>query len=612
MFAPTGTYTARCSGIFYKESDGLLKALKASKSGDTVVMLENQTLKESVTVPKDVFLLLPCEDGDTGYASNGYSPSATDTNGQTGVSGTVYKTLTVDSGVNIDVYGSVLVNGVVGRKTAGHYDQDITGGYAQIDLYGDINVKSSGYFENSGFVKGSGQMTAENGSTVVDLYIVRNWRGGSQAEAITQSSIINRYKNNGNFVYPMNEIDCHYIQTTLRVESGASFQGAVRMYASSGFNYTRFPQIDNKNGLIRLNEGGYAIKTYDEAAKRSTISLYGGATFSNSSLKIVGISLSTKNYLFPIDGDIGFELNSGNYVVDEDFKLLPGCTVDVAGDASVTVNEGKTLVMYDKFDDVTITSGAPGTEYPSDRDAATLTLEGGSVLTVKDKATIAGHIVAAKGMTSSSYATVSLASTASVSATTYEANGYVVIKSQVSYVNPSTIPLSFIAKLLKSITSVDDAVTPVAGQTYYFAGNEWTTVEPTEQYTVTFNANGHGTAPDAATVNYGGTVILPEMTAVPAGYTYSYNTAADGSGTAYAAGAEITVTANMTLYAVWKQVLLGDIDGNGIVNISDLNTLLENYNKSGSNLKGDIDNNGIVNISDLNTLLENYNKSINS
>ena len=55
----------------------------------------------------------------------------------------------------------------------------------------------------------------------------------------------------------------------------------------------------------------------------------------------------------------------------------------------------------------------------------------------------------------------------------------------------------------------------------------------------------------------------------------------------------------------------GDINRDGIVNISDLNILLANYNLSGTaiiNPNADLNNDNIVNISDLNILLANYGK----
>ena len=78
------------------------------------------------------------------------------------------------------------------------------------------------------------------------------------------------------------------------------------------------------------------------------------------------------------------------------------------------------------------------------------------------------------------------------------------------------------------------------------------------QYTVTYNANGAtaGTAPTDSNSPY---VINSDVTVLgntgdlaKTGHTFNgWNTAANGSGTSYAAGAQFTITANTTLYAQW-------------------------------------------------------------
>jgi hypothetical protein len=74
------------------------------------------------------------------------------------------------------------------------------------------------------------------------------------------------------------------------------------------------------------------------------------------------------------------------------------------------------------------------------------------------------------------------------------------------------------------------------------------------QYTVTYHANGaDGTVPAAQTVNEGRSITLPGA----GGLTYGdrtfngWNTAANGSGAAYAEGATYTVNADTTFYAQW-------------------------------------------------------------
>ena len=56
-------------------------------------------------------------------------------------------------------------------------------------------------------------------------------------------------------------------------------------------------------------------------------------------------------------------------------------------------------------------------------------------------------------------------------------------------------------------------------------------------------------------------------------------------------------------------LLLGDANGDGIVNGGDLNTVLSNYNQTGMDwVHGDFSGDGTVNGGDLNTVLSNYNQ----
>ena len=72
--------------------------------------------------------------------------------------------------------------------------------------------------------------------------------------------------------------------------------------------------------------------------------------------------------------------------------------------------------------------------------------------------------------------------------------------------------------------------------------------------TITFNANGgSGTVPSTISTYVGVANTIPSNSLTRTGYTFnSWNTASDGSGTAYATGSTITPTGNVTLYAQWK------------------------------------------------------------
>lgn len=79
-------------------------------------------------------------------------------------------------------------------------------------------------------------------------------------------------------------------------------------------------------------------------------------------------------------------------------------------------------------------------------------------------------------------------------------------------------------------------------------------------YTVTFNANGatNGTAPEAITVNVGGSITIPGNAGLErAGYILEENcwyTNASGTGTKFEAGDEYTPVSSITLYAKWTPI----------------------------------------------------------
>ena len=71
---------------------------------------------------------------------------------------------------------------------------------------------------------------------------------------------------------------------------------------------------------------------------------------------------------------------------------------------------------------------------------------------------------------------------------------------------------------------------------------------------VSYDANGGSDAPDEQVGDGGGTLTLSTTKPTREGYNFAgWNTAADGSGTTYAAGAELAVDNDVTLYAQWTE-----------------------------------------------------------
>lgn len=75
------------------------------------------------------------------------------------------------------------------------------------------------------------------------------------------------------------------------------------------------------------------------------------------------------------------------------------------------------------------------------------------------------------------------------------------------------------------------------------------------KYTITYKANGGSGSDQTQSKTYGSSVSLKQNPFTRSGYAFlKWNTAADGSGTNYAAGATYSTNANLALYAQWKRL----------------------------------------------------------
>jgi len=96
------------------------------------------------------------------------------------------------------------------------------------------------------------------------------------------------------------------------------------------------------------------------------------------------------------------------------------------------------------------------------------------------------------------------------------------------------------------------------------SGKDITILAP---FTVSYNANGGSGAPSAQDKRYDITLTLSSTVPTRTGYTFTgWNTAADGTGTAYAAGATYSANADVTLYAQWTHHTTSGIDWNPSTN----------------------------------------------
>ena len=490
------------------ERGELASVVKGARPGDTVLLTKDTTISEDLIIPTGVTLVVPCTEDDKGNnsvrgdAQKGEPPCGIGTgSSDIGRNGTLYRTLAIEGGKTLTVKGTLVVNAVIGRQGRGHYDYDINGGYGRVVNHGTIDIRSGGAVDAFGLVEGAdGNVIVRSGAILTDLFVIINWRGGTQASAMDSAKI-----------YPMNEYKADNISSTITIHSGASYRGLTRIYArvfiSSKYTSAYFTQVNNDDGIIRLKEGSTLTRKVENGRERFTIN--GGADFAGSSLN-VGISLTTTKFIYPFNGTYDFELKNGEYAFTEDFKFMPGATVTTSK-ANLTVNEGKTVVFYDAFDDINKTAGLAA-QYPHNRPAATLTLSDNSTLTING--TFAGTVVS--GLNKNN---IKKGAQATLGATTKEAAE----KYETRELTFNFIPSTF------------------SGYTGGWVNNVYTWEK--DKYTITFDTDG-GNSIENRTVAWGEKLTLPTPTKT--GYTFAgwYN-----GGTKFEA--KVMPSENLILTAKW-------------------------------------------------------------
>ena len=122
---------------------------------------------------------------------------------------------------------------------------------------------------------------------------------------------------------------------------------------------------------------------------------------------------------------------------------------------------------------------------------------------------------------------------------------------------------------------------------------------------VTFNANGHGIAPNPVAVQWSNEDKLDEPTApTAAGYNFCGWYKEPECFNPWDFANDI-VPGDMTLYAEWEpEPLLGDVNGDGDVNVIDITALIDEIMNDGTNPRADVNEDGEINVIDITALID--------
>lgn len=368
-------------------------ALDVATSGQTIFVLNDTAFATQEiagvlyndvkfkTVKTGVTLLLPFNENDTvGHIGAGEDGSA-NYKATAALTGTakLYKTLVIPEGIEVIVNGKLIVGAQTGTTAAGQKQNAVSGNYCEISLGGTITLNNA-TLEVYGYIKGNGEITANNTTVIENLYL-SGWMGGTQSavryignDKIDGASlaISGNLKIDNPTQFPFSQYELRSIQSRITINKGSKLQGyakiatgkleqlggLVKVPAQINEAILTFISSDASNassGLFRLvGNNSKIIKSMSGDRVRFDLFDEIKDGYTSLSVKVIKktVNMTSEKVFFPIDGRTDITLKNGaTFTQSYMFKALPGATITVESGGIYNLN-GK-LVMYDKsFTDI--------------------------------------------------------------------------------------------------------------------------------------------------------------------------------------------------------------------------------------------------------------------
>lgn len=473
-------------------------ALDVAKEGQTIFVLNDTAFATQEiagalyndvkfkTVKTGVTLLLPFNENDTvGHIGAGEDGSA-NYKATAALTGTakLYKTLVIPEGIEVIVNGKLIVGAQTGTTAAGQKQNAVSGNYCEISLGGTITLNNA-TLEVYGYIKGNGEIAANNTTVIENLYL-SGWMGGTQSavryignDKIDGASlaISGNLKIDNPTQFPFSQYELRSIQSRITINKGSKLQGyakiatgkleqlggLVKVPAQINEAILTFISSDASNassGLFRLvGNNSKIIKSMSGDRVRFDLFDEIKDGYTSLSVKVIKktVNMTSEKVFFPIDGRTDIMLKNGaTFTQSYMFKALSGATITVESGGIYNLN-GK-LVMYDKsFTDIS-TYPYPG----ASRGDAKLIVNG----TMNVNGALGGNV------TSDNAGAVSVGANATISGV-HSAEGEGTMVRSGIYIVFTFNDICGVTKSLVFVNADNSTVAAVTNKTYNYNNGTW-------------------------------------------------------------------------------------------------------------------------------------------
>ena len=337
-------------------SMGVSQTVVLNDSWKGTTITEGVLPKGNYTIPSGVNLLIP---GDTlhTYRTN-LTRDAGDFLNQSGLKSAEHIRWIVEEGTNITVQENANILVYSRIVTYGNDDNGRPYQYGHIELKENckLNFLNGSNLYVYGYITGplTSEITMNSGSTVKEVFQVKDWRGGTATSMIVLLG-------KGYKVFLVGQYYVQNVEVPLIIRKGAQeiLEAGISDLADMDAN---FITSDNSSSFFMLGDGTWVKKYYDPFTDRMCFigSKDEGATgeIQLGSVTIdAGIAkVNSADYILPIPSNYDIKIQgnlSGTF--SSDYAFMPGSTLAIEKGSTVTAN-GRLFI----YDDVYKTVGGNG------------------------------------------------------------------------------------------------------------------------------------------------------------------------------------------------------------------------------------------------------------
>ena len=373
-------------GKYFKTLEAAITYANNASHTMTIVLRENYLLPAgNYTIPAGDTLLIPYNAEQ--QQADGKGVQHVDTEA---VPEGAYCTLTLASGVHLDVYGVLEVGGCqttggknavadkgIGRPGAPYYGLLHMKSGSSITMNSDTHLYAWGYVTGDRGNDGKYQceIDVRRGAVVHEHFQLMDWKKIDAIVGITQ--LEGKYH-----ILPVSQ---YHIQN---VEVPARYRPGSRLLATSAINYENIKLVINDAGMVGVrysedvyddavfllddgdvSEDTWVCKYYDPSTDQQVYEINNSAHVGSLAMKVTipglkdvgeyisipgfkdnALNVDSRGYHLPITNNFKMHLLSGNMHITQNTIMLPGSVIEIDKKSTMIIDAGQTLWFYDSDD----------------------------------------------------------------------------------------------------------------------------------------------------------------------------------------------------------------------------------------------------------------------